>query len=81
MGRGCTHVQQLRDILVVIHLLLLIRDVDCDKVGVLDVAHFDLLLLESISCLVLAVIESTVDFLAAALDFLTYTIIFALGLA
>jgi hypothetical protein len=81
MGTGYTHVQQLRNILMVIHLLLLVRDVDCDEVGVFDVAHFDLLLLKSVPCLVLAVIESTINFLAATLDFLAYAVIFALGLA
>lgn len=66
---------------MVVHLLLLVRDVDCNEISVLDVAHFDLLLLECVPCLVLAVVESTIDFLAATFDFLAYTIISALGLA
>lgn len=66
---------------MVVHVLLLVRDVDGDQVCVLDVTHLDLVLLECISRLVLAMVKSAVDLLAAVLDLLTHTVVFALCLA
>ena len=66
---------------MVVHFLLLVRNVDGDEVGIFDIAHFDLLLLERIPCLVLAMVKSSVDLLAAALYFLAYAIVFAFYLA
>lgn len=81
MEEETTHIQKLGDILVVVHLLLFVRNIDGNQVGVLDVAHLDLLLFESVPCLVLAMIKSTVKLLAAALDLLAHTVIFTLCLA
>lgn len=66
---------------MVVHFLLLVRNIDGDEVGVLDVAHLDLVLFKSVSCLVFSMIESTVKLLTAVLNLLTYTVVFALRFA
>jgi hypothetical protein len=81
---------------MVVHLLLLVGDIDTDDISVLpesvtegktcqtayfDVAHLDLLLLKGIARLALAVVECAIDFLAPALHLLADAVVFALLLA
>lgn len=66
---------------MVVHFLLLICDVDGNEVGVLDVAHLDLVLLKCVSCLALAMVESPIKLLATVFYFLAHAVVFALRLA
>ena len=62
---------------MIVHFLLLVRDVDGDEIGILDVTHFDLLLLEGVPCLVLAMVKSSIYLLATTLYLLAHTVVFA----
>lgn len=65
---------------MVIPLLLLVRNIDCDQVCVLHVSHLGLLLLESRLRLLLAMIKTALRLLPLVLDLLADTVIFAFDL-
>jgi hypothetical protein len=78
---------------VIVHLLLLVGYIYANKIGILsksvterkctqtaylDVAHLDLLLLEGIARLALAMVECAIDLLTPALYLLADAVVFAL---
>jgi hypothetical protein len=63
---------------VIVHLLLLVGDIYTDDIRVLDIPHLDLLLLEGIARLALAVVKCAIDLLTPALHLLADAVVFAL---